>query len=151
MPRRRNSPSGRAGTPAEAFAKLNVAAETGFPGIANSTVPVLLPFDVDGFAKDLAANPGQPPDKAAESADRFMRSGFRPTKFFLTGPAGYDAAFALTLADVSELSDIRYADPVYVLFSGLGMTYELDGPALPERRIGKSATERFPRHPPLSA
>ena len=38
-----------AGTTAEAFAKFNVTAEMGFPGIANSTVPVLLPFDVDGF------------------------------------------------------------------------------------------------------
>ena len=75
-----------AGTTAEAFAKFNVAAETGFPGIANSTVPVLLPFDVEGFAKDLAANPGQSPDKLAESVDRFMQSGFRQTKFFLPAP-----------------------------------------------------------------
>jgi hypothetical protein len=133
-----------AGTTAEAFAKLNVTAEMGFPGIANSTVPVLLPFDVDGFAKDLAANPGQSPDKLSESVDHFMQSGFRPTKFFLTGPAGYDAAFALKLSDVSELSDIRYADPVYVLFSGLGMTYQLDGPALPEGELAKALQSDFP-------
>ena len=133
-----------AGTTAEAFAKFNVAAETGFPGIANSTVPVLLPFDVDGFAKDLAANPGQSPDKLAESVDRFMQSGFRQTKFFLTGPAGYDAAFGLKVSDVPELSDIRYADPVYVLFSGLGMTYQLDGPALPNGELVKTLQNDFP-------
>ena len=133
-----------AGTTAEAFAKFNVAAETGFPGIANSTVPVLLPFDVEGFAKDLAANPGQSPDKLAESVDRFMQSGFRQTKFFLTGPAGYDAAFGLKVSDVSELSDIRYADPVYVLFSGLGMTYQLDGPALPNGELVKTLQNDFP-------
>ena len=133
-----------AGTTAEAFAKFNVAAETGFPGIANSTVPVLLPFDADGFAKDLAANPGQSPDKLAESVDRFIQSGFRPTKFFLTGPAGYDTAFGLKVSDVSELSDIRYADPVYVLFSGLGMTYQLDGPALPNGELVKTLQNDFP-------
>src|SRR6476661_4599455 len=76
------------GTPAEAFAKLNVTAEMGFPGIANSTVPVLLPFDADGFSKELAANPGESADKIIQHADRFMRSGFQATKFFLTGPAG---------------------------------------------------------------
>jgi hypothetical protein len=133
-----------AGTAAEAFAKLNVTAEMGFPGVANSTVPVLLPFDVDGLAKELAANPGQSPDKLAESVDRFMQSGFRPTNFFLTGPAGYDAALALKLSDVSELSDIRYADPVYVLFSGLGMTYQLDGPALPEGELAKALQNDYP-------
>jgi len=133
-----------AGTPAEIFAKLNVAAEAGFSGIANSTVPVLLPFDIDGFAKDLVANPGQSPDKIAENADRFMRSGFQATKFFLTGPAGFDAAFGLTLASVPDLSDIRYSEPVYVLLSGLGMTYQLDGPALPEGELVKSLQSDFP-------
>ena len=131
-------------TPVEVFAKLNTAAELSFPGIANSTVPVLLPFDIDSFAKELAANPGQPADKAAERADHFMRAGFRATKFFLTGPAGYDTAFALTLADVPELSDIRYADPVYVLLSGLGATYDLDGPPFPEGELAKALQSDFP-------
>jgi len=132
------------GIPAETFAKLNVIAEIGFPGIANSTVPVLLPFDIDGFAKELAANPSLAPDKMAESADRFLRSGFQATKFFLTGPAGYDAAFALTLANTQGLSDIRYAEPVYVLMSGLGMTYQLDGPSLPGGELVKSLQADFP-------
>ena len=137
-------PDRAAGSPAEAFAKLNMAAEIGFPGIANSTVPVLLPFDTDGLAKELAANPGQPTDKMAQSADRFMRSGFQSTRFFLTGPAGYDSAFSLALASVPDLSDIRYSDPVYVLFSGLGMTYQLDGPALPAGELVKALQNDFP-------
>jgi Peptidase family M23 len=131
-------------TAAETFARLNVAAEAGFPGISNSTVPVLLPFDIDGFAKELTAHQDQSPDKMAESADRFMRSGFQATKFFLTGPAGYDAAFGLILANVAELSDIRYSEPVYVLLSGLGMTYELDGPALPGGELVRSLQGNFP-------
>ncbi len=132
------------GTPAEVFAKLNVTAEMGFPGIANSTVPVLLPFDADGFSKELAANPSESADKMVQRADQFMRSGFQATKFFLTGPAGYDAAFALKLSDISELSEIRYAEPVYVLFSGLGMLYQLDGPALPDGELVKTLQDDFP-------
>jgi hypothetical protein len=133
-----------AGTPAEVFAKLNEAAGISFPGIKGSSVPVLLPYDVDAFVKDRVANPDPSPEKAVENADRFMRSGFEPTKFFVTGPAGYDSAFALTLAGVRELSDIRYADPVYVLFSGLAMTYELDGPAMPEGELVKSLQDEYP-------
>jgi len=134
----------RSGTPAEAFARLNKLSEAGFPGIARSSVPVLLPFDVEGFAKDRAANPDQPADKAVDALDRFIRSGFRATKFFVPGPAGYDSAFALKLADVRELSDIRYADPVYVLLSGFSMTYELDGPGLPEGELVKGLQDDFP-------
>jgi len=137
-------PDRAAGSPAEAFAKLNMAAEVNFPGIANSTVPVLLPFDTDGLAKELAANPEQPPDKMTQAADRFMRSGFQTTKFFLTGPAGYDSAFSLALASVPDLSDIRYSDPVYVLFSGLGMTYQLDGPTLPAGELVRALQSDFP-------
>jgi len=137
-------PDQAAGSSAEAFAKLNMAAEVVFPNIANSTVPVLLPFDTDGLVKDLAANPAQPPDKTAQSSARFMRSGFQATKFFLTGPAGYDSAFSLALAGVPDLSDIRYAEPVYVLFSGFGMTYQLDGPALPGGELVKVLQNDFP-------
>jgi len=89
------------GQPAtEAFAPLNKATEGAFPGIGKSPVPVLLPFDVDGFAKDRAANPDQPADKTAETVDRFVRSNFHATKFFMTGPAGYDSTFSLTPTDV---------------------------------------------------
>ncbi len=137
-------PDRPAGSSAEAFAKLNMAAEVVFPNIANSTVPVLLPFDIDGLVTELAANPAQPPDKTAQSAARFMRSGFQATKFFLTGPAGYDSAFSLALAGVPDLSDIRYAEPVYVLFSGFGMTYQLDGPALPGGELVKVLQNDFP-------
>jgi hypothetical protein len=73
-----------------------------------------------------------------------MRSGFQATKFFLTGPAGYDSAFSLALAGVPDLSDIRYAEPVYVLFSGFGMTYQLDGPALPGGELVKVLQNDFP-------
>src|SRR5262245_62422629 len=46
-----------AGTPAEAFARRNTAAGISFPGIAGSSVPVVLPYEVDAFIKDRRANP----------------------------------------------------------------------------------------------
>lgn len=104
----------------DGFDALNNAAATRFPGIDKSSVPVLLPFDKDVLA------------------------GFQPTGFFQAGPAGYDAAFALRTADIGDLSDIRYRDPVYVLMSGLRFTYELDGPALPEGQPVKELDALFP-------
>ncbi|HEY7228847.1 MAG TPA: M23 family metallopeptidase [Pseudolabrys sp.] len=137
-------PDNPAGATVDAFARLNAAASISFPGIAESSVPVLLPYDVDAFIKDRANNPDPAPEKTVENADRFLRSGFRATKFFVTGPAGYDSAFALDLSSISELSDIRYAEPVYVLFSGFGMIYSLDGPAMPEGELVKSLQSEYP-------
>ncbi len=75
------------GTPAEAFARLNALTEKRFAGIAKSSVPVLLPFDIETFRRDIAD--GKP---EAETSDKYF-GDFHPTKFFLPGPAGYDATF----------------------------------------------------------
>lgn len=130
--------------PDEIFAGLNAAAGISFPGIGDSSVPVLLPYDVEAFIKARAGNAEPSADQAVEFADSFLRARFQATRFFVTGPAGYDSAFALKLSDVPDLSDIRYADPVYVLFSGLRMIYELDGPGLPEGEPVKSLEPDFP-------
>jgi murein DD-endopeptidase MepM/ murein hydrolase activator NlpD len=130
-------------TPAEAFAALNGAAALAFPGIADSPVPVLLPFDIDGWRKELAASP-QPPANGEEIADRFVKANFQASKFFKAGPGGYDAFFSLKLADVPEFSDIPYTDPVKIFFSGFGMTYDLDGPPLPEGELVKDLQDAFP-------
>src|SRR5674476_304074 len=126
-----------AGTPAQAFAALTAATKSRFPDIGKSPVPVLMPLDVDALRKEQAGKPDS-------LVDTFMRGGFHATAFFQTGPAGFDAAYSLRTAEVSELSDIRYADPVYVLFSGLAMVYELDGPPLPEGDPVKSLDDDFP-------
>jgi murein DD-endopeptidase MepM/ murein hydrolase activator NlpD len=133
-----NLPDHPAGPPAEVFARLNAAAQLRFPDIGKSPVPVLLPFDVDALQKDQAAG------KSDIDADSYVHGGFHGTKFFVAGPAGYDAAFSLRTAEVSELSDIRYADPVYVLLSGFGMVYDLDGPPLPEGTPVKSLEGDYP-------
>ena len=124
------------------LAARNEAADIRFPGIAKSSVPVLLPLDVAGLRKEIAANPALrlPP----EAADRFIQAGFAATKFFQAGPAGYDASFAIRTAEVKDLSDIDYAEPVYVLLSGFRFTYMLGGPKLPEASPVKELEDRFP-------
>ncbi len=131
-------------TPVEAFAPLNAAAKPRFPGIAKSAVPVLLPFDIDGFRKARAAHPEQTPDAAREAADNFVLAGFHASKFFLAGPAGYDAAFSLRVAGVPGLTDIDYRKPVHLLLSGFALLYDLGGPPLPEGEPVKDLQDKFP-------
>ncbi len=126
-----------AGTPAEVFAALSAATRSRFPDLGKSPVPVLLPLDIEALRKEQAAKPDT-------LVDNFLRGGFRATAFFQAGPAGFDAAFSLRTAEVKELSDIRYADPVYLLFSGLAIAYELDGPPLPDGEPVKSLDSDFP-------
>lgn len=122
--------------PAEALGKLNAAAQSRFPGIGDSSVPVLLPFDINA-----ARNESEP---AAAPGDKFVRANFHASDFFKAGPAGYDAAFTLRAAEVGEFSDIKYADPIFVLMSGLGFTYDLDGPSLPAGEPVKELEADFP-------
>ena len=126
-----------AGTPAEAFATLNAATKSRFPEIGKSPVPVLLPLDIDALRKEQAG-------KLDVLVDGFLRGGFHATAFFQAGPAGFDIAFSLRTGEVKELSDIRYGEPAYVLFSGLAMVYELDGPPLPDGDPVKSLEGDFP-------
>jgi peptidase M23-like protein len=101
---------------AEAFANLNSITAKRFADIGKSTVPVLLPFDVDAFRKDEAEGS---PDAA--SSDKYFGQ-FHPTKFFLPGPAGYDATF------VASGFDTRFEKPIVVEITGAAFVYALDGP-----------------------
>ncbi len=97
------------------FAKLNELNAPRFPGIAQSPVPMLLPFD----AAALQDN------KKAET----VPGGFRPSKFFLPGPAGYHATFFTSATDIGG---VRYRQPIEVQISGARFVYELDGPNINE-------------------
>jgi hypothetical protein len=108
---------------------LNGALDEYFPKIASSAVPVLLPFDAQTYLHDRVRGEAKPRDA--------YLSGFQSTQFFLPGPSGYDAVFALRPGSISELSDIRYLDPIYVEISGFAFTYDLLAP--------KAAIESVPR------
>ena len=107
-------------TPAQAFSRLNGVAEKRYAGIGKSAVPVLLPFDIEAFRKDLAD--GKP---EAETSEKYF-GGFHPTKFFLPGPAGYDATF--TLSSKTDGLKISFDKPILFEISGAAFIYELDGP-----------------------
>ncbi len=91
-----------------------------FAGIEKSSVPVLLPFDIEAIHKDLAAGNAE-----ATTSDKYF-GGFHPTKFFLPGPAGYDATFTIS-ADEAGIKT-RYNKPIVVEISGAAFLYDLDGP-----------------------
>ena len=101
------------------IARLNRASAERFPTIAQSPVPVLLPFDVNAYLRDKT-------EHAAENqpdADYF--SGFRASKFFLAGPGGYDAAFTVRPPDVAALSRVDFAGEVEIQISGMAFLYDL--------------------------
>jgi hypothetical protein len=106
--------------PAQAFARLNAISAKRFAGIDKSTVPVLLPFDIDAFRKDVAD--GKP---EIATSDKYF-GDFHPTKFFLPGPAGYDATFAISPKDAGVRS--RSDKPIVIEISGAAFVYDLDGP-----------------------
>jgi hypothetical protein len=83
--------------------------------------------------------------KAAEPADpeKFVLGGFTATKFFQAGPADYDAVFTLRVSERSDFADVTYSEPVYILLSGMGFTYALDGP-LPEATPVKKLEASYP-------
>ena len=95
----------------DTLAYLNHATGSVFPNIAASPVPVLLPFDRDALLQR----------KAGEQSG--FLTDFGKPKFFLAGPAGYDAAFSITLPESDTRSKPR---AVEVHISGFAFLYELE-------------------------
>jgi len=113
-------PGTSAGTPGDVFAALNKALAPRFPGIEKSTVPVLLPIDLAAYRKDHDA--GKP--EAATSNKYF--GDFYPSKFFLAGPAGYDATFWINTKEAGL--KLNFPKPVEVEIGGAAYVYDLDNP-----------------------
>ena len=120
-----------------ALARLNAAMAQRFPGVTRSPVPVLLPFDTGALMRDLAAG------NASEGNERYL-SGFQASKFFYPGPSGYDAVFSLRTADVPDLADISYSEPIDVLISGSALLYELDDPTPPSGARSSALETEYP-------
>jgi len=108
-----------------------------FPGIAQSPLPVLLPF---AFDTDPCNQPGDcntPPGR--------LLSGFSATEFFHVGPTGYDATFTLRMQDVPGLSGIAYRYPVVVQISGFNLLYDLPQPkGAVEQPVAADLATEFP-------
>jgi hypothetical protein len=122
--------------PAAEFARLNAQTEKRLPGIAKSSVPVLLPVDIDALRKDVA-------DGAADDASSDKYFGpFHPSKLFLPGPAGYTATFFLNHGDGGF--DFNFPKPIEVEITGGAFVYDLDGPNHQEVFPAKDLEDQFP-------
>ena len=117
--------------------RLNSLMAQRFTGIAGSPVPVLLPFDIEALKNDLAGDDG------AAGDDRYL-AGFHATAFFDAGPAGYDAAFTIQPADVPELADVKFVEPIQVQISGSRVLYELDPPITAQGSAVAALEPEFP-------
>lgn len=102
---------------ADALTRLNESLSKVFPAIAASTAPVLLPFDTKAYLRDLAADSAKP-------ASDYSR-GFQATAFFLAGPAGYDAVFAVKPGALEGLGSIGESEPVLVEISASTLLYDV--------------------------
>lgn len=132
------------GTPQEVFARLNAASAPQFPGIADSPVPVLLPVNVAVALKNKDAGKEAGKEASKTDASEVFAGGFRPSKFFLPGPAGYDATFFIRPNEVSGLG-IKFGQPVEVGIAGAAFVYEIDGPNISESTETPRALEsEFP-------
>jgi hypothetical protein len=118
------------------FAQINALTEKRFAGIGKSSVPVLLPIDIDAFRADAKA--GKP---EAATSDKYF-GPFHPSKFFLPGSAGYSATFWLNHGDGGF--KVRYKKPIEIEITGAGFTYDLDGPDHQEVFPAKDLEADFP-------
>jgi len=133
---RRVWPSDPRSTPA--LVQLNAITSQIFPGIGQSPVPVLLPFDTAAFL-DARMN-GAP---ASLSVSRYQ-ADFRPADMFDAGPAGYDAVFSLEPGAGDGMPQRIFAKPVEVQITGSILTYDLDDPLGGKGEPVKALAAQFP-------
>ncbi len=103
----------------DVIARLNEATAPRFPNIAASPVPVLLPFELEAYLRDKAAGVFK------IQPDIDYLAGFRSSRFFLTGPAGYDVVFTMRPADMPESSGTNFTGETEVHISGFALLYDL--------------------------
>ena len=123
----------------DVLTRINIASGRYLSGLAASPVPVLLPVDVVALLRDH----GKMPDASQPANGENYFYGFHPPRFFLAGPAGYDATFTIHTADIPELADISLPDPVEIQISGMGLYHEVDEP-VPEARPVPALEAQFP-------
>lgn len=119
------------------FARLNGATGKRFPGIDKSSVPVLLPVDLDALRADVAA--GKPD---VGSSDKYF-GPFHSSKYFLPGPGGYTGTFTINSGEGGFKISYK-KKPIDIEITGAGFTYDLEGPDHQEVFPAKDLQDAFP-------
>jgi hypothetical protein len=118
--------------------QLNAISTSLFPGVNQSAVPVLLPFDMPGYLADrMAGTPTSP------VTSRYL-SGFRGVDLFEGGPAGYSAVVTAAPGGNSDLPSRVFARPVEIHITGSLLTYTVTDPLLGKGELVKSLSAQYP-------
>jgi len=117
---------------AAALVRLNAAMSQQLTDMADSPVPVLMPFATTALPPDLAAG-------AVNAGNEGYLTGFQAAKFFHPGPAGYDAAFVIQTS-----GSAKFSIPIEVQISGSALLYELDLPTAARGTPVPALEEEFP-------
>jgi len=120
-----------------ALVQLNAVTSRFFAAIDQSQVPVLLPFDAAAMLADRAAG------VSSNLTAAHYQAGFR-TAVFDTGPAGYDAVFALDPIALPELPARIYARPIEVHITGSALVYATDDPRAGKGEPVKALAQQYP-------
>jgi hypothetical protein len=118
--------------------QLNAISTSLFPGVNQSSVPVLLPFDMPGYLADRMAG-----DPASLVSNGYL-SGFRNVDFFEGGPAGYNAVVTTAPGGNSDLPSRVFARPVEVHITGSLLTYTVADSLLGKGEPVKSLSAQYP-------
>ncbi|HZL30238.1 MAG TPA: M23 family peptidase [Pseudolabrys sp.] len=130
------------GQPAAEFARINAQTEKRFKGIGKSSVPMLLPIDIETYLADAAAGKEEAAKNDASRSDKYF-GPFHPSKLFVPGPAGYTATFLLERGDGGFRYHYR-KKPIEIEITGGGFTYDLDGPDHQQVFLLKDLQDAFP-------
>jgi hypothetical protein len=121
-----------------ALVQLNAVTSNIFSGIAQSPVPVLLPFDTAAYLDFNRKGP-----QAGVSLSRFQ-ADFRVADLFDAGPAGYDAVFSLEPGDGDGMTSRTFAKPVEVQITGSLLVYDISDPLGGKGDPVKALAAQFP-------
>jgi hypothetical protein len=118
--------------------QLNAITASVFPGVDQSSVPVLLPFDTSGYLADRMAD--VPPSLIYS---RYL-FGFRSVDFFDAGASGYDAIVTAAPGGNGDLPARVFARPVEIHITGSLLTYAITDPLLGKGEPVKSLSSQYP-------
>ena len=122
--------------------QLNAIMASVFPGVDQSSVPVLLPFDTPGYLADRMA------DVAPSLVYSRYLSGFRNVDFFDAGASGYDAIVTAAAGGNADLPSRVFARPVEIHITGSLLTYGIADPLLGKGEPGEVAERPVSGHAP---